>query len=157
MFSAHCPREKEVIVLLWYTIHRTYYFSYDFWKTSAAENILTFILGGKQLNRDGKHDDVWAHTYVIHNVSCVTSHLSPDWMKSLHNYTSGKKHWATHTVAVNCHVPPQVLHLQMLQAHQHVFYLWLKSFGTGSSRWHFAFTSLSDTLSLLHCLNISKF
>lgn len=58
VFLAGCPTEKEVVVLLWYIVHRTDYFFDDFWKTSAAENILTIILGGKQLNRDGKHDEV---------------------------------------------------------------------------------------------------
>lgn len=47
VFLARCPREREVVVLLWYIIHRTDYFSDDFWKTSAAENTLTIILGGK--------------------------------------------------------------------------------------------------------------
>lgn len=74
VFLARCPREREVVVVLWYIIHRIDYFSDDFWKTSAAENTLTIILGGKQISRDGKHDDVLVRTYVIHHVSCVTSH-----------------------------------------------------------------------------------
>lgn len=58
MFLACCSSEKEVIVLLWYVIHRTDYFSDDLWKTSAAENTVTITLGSKQINMHGKQDDV---------------------------------------------------------------------------------------------------
>ena len=102
---------------------------------SAAENTLTIILGGKQINRDGKHDDV--RTYVIHHVSCVTSHPLREWMMRLTPLCLEKKHWASHPVLLYCHVPPQVLHLETLQAHQHMLSLWFKSFSTGCSQWHF--------------------
>lgn len=43
VFLACCPREREVVVLLQYIIHRTDYFSDNFWKNSAAENTLAII------------------------------------------------------------------------------------------------------------------
>ena len=57
VFLARGPGEREVVAPLLYVIHRTDSISDDFWKTSAAENTVTIILGGKQINSDGKHDD----------------------------------------------------------------------------------------------------
>lgn len=89
VFLARCSSEREVVVLLWYVIHRTDYFSDYLWKISAAENTVTITLGSKQINMHGKQDDVWVCTYVTQETWRITSHPLWDWIIRL-NY-AGKK------------------------------------------------------------------